>query len=121
MVDDDREAYLQILQEQAGTYGLEILNNGDSYLLWTPNIGVCPQFPSFPAAFHDVTPPPYLRVAAFILEQDAKRKSPVIDHLTTVDAVEQRAGLDFFWQMPDGDEAAMENADNAAWAGSWVH
>ena len=37
-----------------------------------------------------------LRVAAFIMEQDAARSSPVIDHLTTVDAMEQRAGLNCF-------------------------
>lgn len=30
-------------------------------------------------------------------------------------------GLDSFWLMPDGDEAAMEAADNAAWAGSRVN
>ncbi len=44
-----------------------------------------------------------LRVAAFIMDQATARTSPVIDHVVTVDAVEQRAGLDFLWQMPDTD------------------
>ncbi len=62
-----------------------------------------------------------LRVAAFIFQQDTVRTSPVMDHLVTVDAVERRSGLDFVWQLPDADEAAMESAGNAAWAGSWVN
>lgn len=49
-----------------------------------------------------------LRVAAFVMEQGTARTAPVIDHLTTVDTVEQRTGLEFFWMMPDADEAAME-------------
>ena len=31
-----------------------------------------------------------------------------MNHLVTVDAVEQRTGLDFFWQLPDAEEDAME-------------
>jgi endonuclease G, mitochondrial len=62
-----------------------------------------------------------LRVAAFIFEQGTARKAPVMDHLVTVDAVEQRSGLNFFWQIPGADENAMEAADNAPWAGSWVN
>lgn len=61
-----------------------------------------------------------LRVAVFIMEQTAERKSSVIDHLTTVDIVEQRTGLDFFWQMSDADEDAMESTNNVAWATGWV-
>jgi hypothetical protein len=45
----------------------------------------------------------------------------VIDHLVTADTVEQRSGLDFFWQLPDADENAMEAANNTTWASSWVN
>ena len=62
-----------------------------------------------------------LRVAAFIFPQDTARRSPIMDHLTTVDTVEQRSGLDFFWQLPDADENAMEAANNTTWASSWVN
>ncbi len=40
-----------------------------------------------------------------------------MDHLTTMDEVERRSGLDFFWQLPD----AMEAAKDLAWAQSWVN
>jgi endonuclease G len=62
-----------------------------------------------------------LRVAAFIMEQNTARTSPVIDHLETVDTVEQRTGLDFFWELPDVQESALEAADNAPWALTWVN
>ena len=62
-----------------------------------------------------------LHVAAFIMEQTTARKSPAIDHLTTVDEVEQRSGLDFFWQLPKADENALESVKNWAWAGSWLN
>ena len=62
-----------------------------------------------------------LRVAAFIFQHDTARTSPVMDHLVTVDAVEQRSGLDFFWQLPDADENALEAANNTTWASSWAN
>jgi endonuclease G len=55
------------------------------------------------------------------MEQTAARKSPAINHLTTVDEVERRSGLDFFWQLPDAEEDAMEAAKDLAWAQSWVN
>lgn len=62
-----------------------------------------------------------LRVTAFVRGQGAARTSPVIDHLTTVDEVERRSGLDLFWQLPDADEAAMEAVKNLAWAQGWCN
>ncbi len=53
--------------------------------------------------------------------QDTPRTSPVIHHLTMVDEVEQRSGLDFFRQLPDSDEAAMEAVKNTAWAQGWCN
>ncbi len=61
-----------------------------------------------------------LHVAAFIMEQNTARTSQLTEHLSTVDEVERRSGLDFFWQLPDAEENAMEDVKNAAWAGSWV-
>ncbi len=62
-----------------------------------------------------------LHVAAFIMEQATARKSPAIDHLTTVDEVEQRSGLDFFWQLPDAEENAMEAVKDLTWAQSQLN
>jgi endonuclease G len=44
-----------------------------------------------------------------------------MDHLVTVDEVEQRSGLDFFWELPDAQENTLEAAGNMAWASSWVN
>jgi endonuclease G len=57
-----------------------------------------------------------LHVAAFIMEQITTRKSRVMDHLVTVREVERRSGLNFFWQLPDAEEDAMEAGRDLAWA-----
>jgi hypothetical protein len=49
------------------------------------------------------------------------RTSPLIDHLTTVDEIAQRSGLDFFWQLPDAEENAMEAVRNLSWTQSWLN
>jgi hypothetical protein len=33
----------------------------------------------------------------------------VRDHITTVDAVERRSGLDMFWALPEAVEQALES------------
>jgi len=38
-----------------------------------------------------------------------------------VDEVERRSELDFFWELPDTQEDALEAATNLAWAQSWVN
>ena len=55
------------------------------------------------------------------MAQNTARTSPVIDHLTTVDEVERRSGLDFFWELPDMLENALEAATNLAWAQNWAN
>lgn len=45
----------------------------------------------------------------------------MIDHLETLDDVEQRTGLDFFWQLPDAEENALEAVKNLSWAHSWLN
>ena len=56
-----------------------------------------------------------------VMEQNAARKSPAIGNRTTVDEVERHSGFDFFWQLPDVEEDAMEVVKNRAWAQSWVN
>jgi hypothetical protein len=51
-------------------------------------------------------------VAEFILDQDTPGDADVLDHLFTVDDVENRSGLDLFPEMPDG----IENSDFREWA-----
>lgn len=49
-----------------------------------------------------------IQLAAFIFDQDTARLANVIEHLVSVDEVECRSGLDFFWQLPDGLESELE-------------
>ncbi len=41
--------------------------------------------------------------------------------MTTVDEVERRSSLGFFWQLPDPEEDALEVAKDSAWAQSWAN
>lgn len=50
--------------------------------------------------------------------QETPRKSRPIDHLTTVDDVEQRSGWNFFWLLPAPKEDAMEAVKDPAGAQS---
>lgn len=54
-----------------------------------------------------------IEVAAFIMDQDTPRGDHFCDHLTTVDEVEQRSGLDFFAALDDSLENEMEQAQGA--------
>ncbi len=62
-----------------------------------------------------------LHVAAFIMGQSSARTSPVMDHLTTMDDVGQRTGLDFLWQLPDAEEDTVEAVKNAACVQGWIN
>ena len=49
-------------------------------------------------------------VAAFTFGQDTPRRSPVSDHLTSVDVIEGLSGLDFLRELPQTQENAIEGA-----------
>lgn len=55
-------------------------------------------------------------VGSFIFDQETPAGYAVIDHLCTIDEVEQRSGLDFLREMPDGDENQIEADDFEEWA-----
>jgi endonuclease G len=54
--------------------------------------------------------------AAFLFEQDAPKKGKIIDYLTTVDEIEERSKLNFFWEMDANLEKEIEREDNRDWA-----
>lgn len=56
-------------------------------------------------AFHN---PDTLWVAAFTFEQDTLGSDEVAAHLTSVDDVETRSGLDLFHMLPDAQETQLE-------------
>jgi len=105
-------------------YGSAWVMCGPLYEAPMPSLPNCDEPHRVPSGFWKIVAVPdggVLRVAAFIMEQNTPRTAPVIDHLTTVDEVEQRSGLDFFRQLPDAEENAMEAAKNLSWAQSWVN
>jgi endonuclease G len=51
-----------------------------------------------------------LWTAAFVFEQGTPRDDPVEDHLTSIDNLEQRSGLDFFRLLDGAEEDALEGS-----------
>ncbi|SIN68176.1 endonuclease G [Sulfurivirga caldicuralii] len=45
---------------------------------------------------------------AFMVPQTVRGFEPLSKYLTTIDAIEARTGLDFFWRLPDAQEARLE-------------
>ncbi len=60
--------------------------------------------------------PSSIKAASFILDQETKRNAKVITHLTTIDSVEVRSGLDFLWELPDDVEDTIEEDRFEEWA-----
>ena len=56
-----------------------------------------------------------VRVAAFIMPQDALRAAAVSEFRVTVAAVEQRSGLTFFTELPDDERQAIRNRLDTDW------
>ena len=51
---------------------------------------------------------------AFIMDQDTPRNADFTDHIESIEEVQQRSGLDFFWELPGNAQTQLESA-----AGSW--
>ncbi len=49
-----------------------------------------------------------IEAAGFIMDQDLPRNAKVCDQLKTIDEIEQRSGLDFYHELPDPEETALE-------------
>ena len=53
--------------------------------------------------------------ASFIFDQDTPSGVAPTDSLVTIDEIERRSGLDFFWELEDSEENSLESNDNSAW------
>ena len=49
-----------------------------------------------------------VKVAAFVFEQDTPRNADYCDHLTTVNEIEDRSGLEFFHALKDDKQEQLE-------------
>ena len=53
-----------------------------------------------------------IEVVAYIFDQDTPRGNAPSTHIVTVDEIESRSSLDFFWQLPDDIEEVIEGVTN---------
>ncbi len=53
--------------------------------------------------------PESVSAVAFIFDQDTRRDANVADHIVTIDEVEARSGLDFFWELPNDLQTTLES------------
>lgn len=57
-----------------------------------------------------------LNGTAFAFEQDILRHSEMMDHVVSIDEIEERTGLDFLWDLPNTIENTFERHENKEWA-----
>jgi endonuclease G len=53
-----------------------------------------------------------LSIASFIFDQNTTRKAKLLDHLVTIDEIEKRSKLDFFWLLNSAIEKHLEKTIN---------
>jgi len=104
-------------------YGHAWVMSGPIYEVNMPPLPHCDEPHQVPSAFWKiiaVNEPRALHVAAFIMEQTAPRESRTVDYLTTVDEVELRTGLNFFWLLPIEDQDTLESVKPVPWVLDWL-
>jgi len=57
-----------------------------------------------------------IKSASFIFDQETPGSAKAIDHLTSINAIEGRSGLDLLWELPDELEDSLEQAEFREWA-----
>ncbi|MBT6229226.1 MAG: hypothetical protein HON76_08820 [Candidatus Scalindua sp.] len=57
-----------------------------------------------------------LNTASFIFEQDTPRSDKIIDHLCTINEIEERSGPDFLHELNDNTEEEIESKRLEEWA-----
>jgi len=64
--------------------------------------------------------PEDLSVAAFILDQDTPGKYNPGEGLVSVDEVENRSKLNFFWELSETHQQTLESQKNGTWVQEWL-
>jgi endonuclease G len=57
-----------------------------------------------------------IRAASFIFDQETGRRAKMIEHLATINKIEERSGLDFLRELPNDIEEDIEGNRFAEWA-----
>jgi endonuclease G len=61
-----------------------------------------------------------LKVAAFVMDQDTPGKFRPAKGLVSVEEVEKRSKLNFFWELSPLDQSSLESQKAAAWVQEWL-
>jgi endonuclease G, mitochondrial len=110
-------------RELVGAYGSVWVMTGPLYEWAMPLLPHCDEAHAVPSGFWKivaVVEDDVLHAAAFIMDQDTARSAPVGAHVTTIDAIESRSGLEFFWQLPETEQATLEATADTAWVLTWA-
>ena len=62
---------------------------------------------------------PSLEIAAFIFDQDTPKNDEIMKHHVTIDEIERRSKLDFFWELNDTLEDSLEKNENLSFANKY--
>lgn len=62
------------------------------------------------------SPNGYVNASSFIFDQDTPRSDKMLNHLVTIDEIEERSRLDFLWMLQSYKETAIEKNKNEEWA-----
>lgn len=111
------ESFERRVSNLAGEFGAVSVITGPIYADTDPQF-LCDIGIEVPESFYKIvireTQPP--QALAIIMGQDVQDEHPVSDFVTTVDNVETLTGIDFFTELPDTIEDAMESSPpSAAW------
>ncbi len=111
-------------RELVGRYGSVWVMTGPLYEWAMPLLPNCDEAHAVPSGFWKivaVVEGDVLHAAAFVMDQDTARSALVAAQVTTIDAIERRSGLEFFWQLTDVEQAALEAGANSAWVLTWAN
>jgi len=65
--------------------------------------------------------PKDLKVAAFIMDQDTARQYNPQESLKSVDEVQNRSKLNFFWELSPLDQSSLESQKATTWVQEWLN
>lgn len=104
----------RLLEETVATK--TALAAGEVWVVTGPIFGSTNRLPSgvkIPTAFFKIIvdeTPSGLRTQSFIMGQDTPRRANYRDFITTIDAIEEKTGLNFLHELPDEVEDMLESA-----------
>lgn len=93
---------------------------GPLYETSMPRLPFCKKAHMIPSGYWKIIAAPAkgdepIKVVGFIFDQYTKSKSPVKEHVATVNEIEDRSGIDFFSELPNTVEEEIEGKNTLQW------